>query len=289
VNVRLAAAVPAYTPEFVERGYNNRAAVADYQAWFDRWAARSREAVAALAPRQDVRYGRGAKETLDLYLPSGRPRGTLAFIHGGYWRSLDKAEHGFVAPTFVAEGIAVANVNYDLCPGVTVADIVAEIARAIAFLQREGARLGAPAAPLVIAGHSAGGHLAAMMHATAAADLGAETHPVRGAVSLSGVHDLEPLPLSSMNAELRLDAASARAVSPVRRTPQTAAPLLLAVGANETGEFLRQTDLLWDAWPQARPKGMERPLRVPDRHHFDVVMDYEDPESALTRATLALF
>jgi len=287
--VAIAAAVPPYTSEFVERGYNNRAAVPDYQSWFDRWAARSRAAVAALSPRLDVRYGRGAKETLDLYLPSGRPRGTLAFIHGGYWRSLDKAEHGFVEPPFVAQGIAVANLNYDLCPGVRIADIVDEITRAIAFLQREGARLGAPTAPLVVAGHSAGGHLAAMVHATAAAELGRETHPVSGAVSLSGVHDLEPLPLSSMNADLRLDVAEARAVSPVHRSPQTTAPLLVAVGANETSEFLRQADLLWDAWPQARPAGMEAPLRVPGRHHFDVVMDYEDPSSALTRATLALF
>jgi len=287
--VGLAQAVAPYTPEFVERGYNNRAAVPDYQSWFDRWAARSRAAVAALSPRLDVRYGRGAKETLDLYLPVGRPRGTLAFIHGGYWRSLDKAEHGFVAPAFVAEGIAVANLNYDLCPGATIAGIVDEITRAIAFLQREGSRLGAPAAPLVIAGHSAGGHLAAMVHATSAATLGAASHPVRGAVSLSGVHDLEPLPLSSMNAELRLDAAAARAVSPVHLAPQAEAPLLLAVGADETSEFLRQTDLLWDAWPQARPPGMEGPLRVPQRHHFNVVMDYEDPASALTRATLALF
>ena len=285
----IAEAVAPYTPASVERGYNNRAAVPDYQAWFDHWAARSREAERALAPRLDVRYGRGPKETLDLYLPAGRPRGTLLFIHGGYWRSLDKAEHGFVAPAFVAQGIAVANVNYDLCPAVAIADIVEEIRRAVAFLQREGARLGAPSTPLVVAGHSAGGHLAAMLHATPAAALGGGAHPVRGALSLSGVHDLEPLPLSSMNADLRLDAASARAASPVHLAPQTGAPLVLAVGANETSEFLRQTDLLWDAWPQARPPGMERPLRVAQRHHFNVVSDYEDADSALTRATLGLF
>ena len=84
----------------IERGYNNRAAVPEHPAWFARFAAASDEAVAALAPRRDVRFGRGPKETLDLFLPSGTPRGTLAFIHGGYWRSLDKAEHGFVAPAF---------------------------------------------------------------------------------------------------------------------------------------------------------------------------------------------
>ena len=285
----LAQPVPPYTREFVERGYNNRAAVPEYQAWFDRWSERSREAEAAHAPRMDLRYGPGRKETLDLYVPAGRPRGTLVFIHGGYWRSLDKSDHGFVAPAFLAQGIAVANVNYDLCPAVGIADIVAQITRAVAWLVREGARLGLAPGPLVAAGHSAGGHLAAMLHATRASQLGATAHPVRAAVSLSGVHDLAPLLLSSYNADLRLDAASARALSPVHLRPQAQGPLLLAVGASETSEFLRQTDLLWDAWPDVRPPGATGPLRIPERHHFDVVFDYTDPASALTRATLALF
>jgi arylformamidase len=112
---------------------------------------------------------------------------------------------------------------------------------------------------------------------------------VHGAVSLSGVHDLEPLLLSSYNADLRLDAAGACALSPVHLQPQSPGPLLLAVGARETSEFLRQTDLLWDAWPAARPPGAQGPLRLPGRHHFDVVFDYADPGSALTRATLDLF
>ncbi|HSV20725.1 MAG TPA: alpha/beta hydrolase [Casimicrobiaceae bacterium] len=285
----LAAAVPPYTAEWCERGYNNRAAVPEFQRWFDHWAALSRDVVARHRPRVDVRYGRGARETLDLFLPAGRPRGTLVFIHGGYWRSLDKADHAFVAPPFVAQGIAVANLNYELCPSVSIADIVAQAQRAIAFLQREGSRLGLPSAPLVVAGHSAGGHLAAMLLATPSDAFGTPAHPVRGGVSLSGVHDLEPLLLTSYNADLRLDAAQARAMSPVHLQPQCDAPLLLAVGTGETSEFLRQTDLLWDAWPAARPRGMEGPLRVPGRHHFDVVVDYADPASALTRATLDLF
>jgi arylformamidase len=284
-----AQSVPAYTPEFVERGYNNRAAVPGHAAFFEQWAALSREAVASHRPRLDVRYGRGEKETLDLFLPEGRPRGTLAFIHGGWWRSLDKSDHSFVAPAFVAQGLAVAVVNYDLCPSVSIPAIVDQATRAVAFLQREGARLGAPAAPLVVAGHSAGGHLTAMIHATAADVFGGSTHPVRAGVSLSGVHDLAPLVHFSHNADFKLDAALAHAMSPVNRQPQTTAPLLLAVGADETSEFLRQTDLLWDAWPTVRPKGMASPMCVPGRHHYNVVLDYADAASTLTRATLELF
>ena len=276
------------TPGEAERGFNNRAAVPEHPAWFARWAALSNDAYAALAPRRDVRFGRGPKETLDLFLPAGTPRGTLAFIHGGYWRSLDKAEHAFVAPPFVAEGFAVATINYDLCPDASIADIVAQANRAIALLAREGGRLGL-AGPLVVSGHSAGGHLAAMALATPAAAFGTDEHPVYAAVSLSGVHDLAPLTMTSMNADLRLDVESARAVSPVLRHPATSSPILVAVGMDETREFLRQTDLLWDAWPANRPPAMHAPLRIPDRHHFNVVLDYAEPASALTRATLALF
>jgi len=279
----------AYTPEFVERGYNNRAAVPEYAAWFERWDRQSREAIAALAPRRDVRYGRGPKETLDLYLPSGTPRGTLVFIHGGWWRSLDKDDHGFVAPPFVEAGLAVALLNYDLCPQVSIGDIVDEVRRGVAFLVREGPRLGIGSGPLVTSGHSAGGHLAAMLHATSAADFGVERHPVHGGVSLSGVHDLEPLVLFAHNVDFKLDAARARALSPVHHTPQTHAPFLVAVGNDETGEFVRQTELLFDAWPANRPSGAQGPMRIANRHHYSVVLDYADAGSALTQATLALF
>jgi arylformamidase len=277
------------TPELVERGYNNRAAVPDHPVFIERYVAQSRAAVDALGPRLDVRYGRGPKETLDLFLPAGTPRGTFAFLHGGYWRAFDKSDFSYVAPPFVAQGLAVAVINYDLCPQVSMGTIVDEIARAIAFLVRDERQLHTPRLPLVVAGHSAGGHLAAMMHTLQPAALGAATHPVRAAVSLSGLHDLAPMLMSSYNADLHLDQAQVEALSPVLRSPQTDAPVLLAVGAGETAEFLRQTDLLWDAWPAQRPPGATAPMRIAGRHHFDVVLDYGDADSALTRATLALF
>jgi arylformamidase len=277
------------TPEEVERGYNNRAAVPGHAQWFERWAARSREAIDALAPRRDVHYGRNPQETLDLFVPPGRVRGLFVFIHGGWWRALDKADHAFVAPAFVAQGIAVANVNYDLCPGMPIAGIVDEVRRAVGFLARSAARLGIPDAPMVVAGHSAGGHLTAMLHASTPAELGLARHPVAGAVSLSGVHDLTPLVHYSLNSDFKLDAALAARLSPLRYAPQTQAPIVAAVGADETGEFIRQADLLWEAWPGHRPAGASAPLRIPARHHYSVVMDYADPDSALTQATLALF
>jgi arylformamidase len=112
---------------------------------------------------------------------------------------------------------------------------------------------------------------------------------VHGAVSLSGVHDLTPLVHFSLNSDFRLDDVRARELSPVHMQARSDAPLLLAVGADETGEFVRQTDLLWHAWPGNRPRGASGPMRIADRHHYSVVFDYADPHSALTRGTLALF
>jgi arylformamidase len=278
----------AYTPEFVERGYNNRAAVPDHPRWLARCAELSASARAALAPSLDLRYGPGPKETLDLFLPAGRARGTYVFLHGGYWRALDKSDFSFVAGPFVARGCAVAVPNYDLCPDVSIATIVQQCRRAVAWLVRDGAAHGAPPDRVVVGGHSAGGHLAAMLFATDWAALGIARDPVAGAVSLSGVHDLAPLVHFSYNVDLRLDDAEAARLSPVHLSPRSRAPILLAVGADETAEFLRQTGILWDAWPENRPAGARAPLIVPARHHFSVVVDYADPASELTRATLAL-
>ena len=281
-------AAPAYTPESVERGYNNRAAVPEHPQHFAEWARRSRATIAALAPQLDVRFGPNPKETLDLFVPDAPARGTLAFFHGGYWRALDKSDHAFVAEPFVAAGYAVAVVNYDLCPSVTIATIVDECRRAIAWLVKEGPARGAPA-PIVASGHSAGGQIVAMLFATEWRGHGLDASPLSGGVTLSGVHDLEPLVLSTMNVDLKLDAEKARRVSPVNFAPTTRAPLYVAAGADETPEFLRQAALMFDAWPDNRPAHMTAPRFFAGRNHFTVLLDYADPASELTRATLALF
>ncbi len=273
----------------VERGYNNRAAVPDHGAWFARWGELSKAAYAGERVLRELRYGPGPKETLDLFLPRGAARGTFLFLHGGYWRSLDKDVHAFVAPPLTARGIAVAVANYDLCPQVKIATIVEETARAVAWLVREGPKHGAAASPLVVGGHSAGGHLAAMMLARDWRRDGFAACPVAGALSLSGVHDLRPLVDFSYNVDLRLDDAEAARLSPALLPPACGAPLVIAVGGDETGEFLRQSAHMWDAWPRNRPAGMRGPLVVPGKHHFDVVLEHASADSALTRATLGLF
>jgi arylformamidase len=135
----------------------------------------------------------------------------------------------------------------------------------------------------------AGGHLVAMMIATDWRAHGFDAAPFVAGVSLSGVHDLEPLVLFAHNVDFRLDEAAARAVSPVNHLPQADVPLMIAVGERETSEFVRQSQLLWDAWPHNRRPQHGGPMSIAAHHHFSVVLEYADSDSALTRETLALF
>jgi arylformamidase len=276
------------TAEEVERGYNNRAAVADHQVWLEKFGRLSADARERYRPRLDLHYGPGPLETLDLFLPQGKPRGTFIFIHGGYWRAFGAADFHFVAGPLVEQGIAVAVANYDLCPAVSIAAIVQECRRMVSWMAREGTRHGATNENVVVGGHSAGGHLAAMMFATDWQAEGMAQPPFAGGVTLSGVHDLSPLVQYSFNTDFKLDDDEAARVSPVNYPSRTRAPLLMAVGGDETPEFIRQTRILWDAWPDSR-RPDAGPMIIPAKHHFSVVAEHAEPDSALTRATLALF
>jgi arylformamidase len=262
--------------------------VPDYADYFARWASTSAELRGALKCAIDVRYGARPKETLDLF-HAADARGLLFFIHGGYWRSLDKSDHSFVAKAYVENGYDVAVINYDLCPTVDIGTIVDECRAALRYVLREGGRLGLATGKVVVSGHSAGGHLAAMLHATDLQALGIDPSAIRGAVALSGVFDLTPLLYASMNADLKLDRAMADAWSPVRLQPVLDAPLLIAAGADETSEFIRQSQLMWDAWPSVRPAGSTGPVFMPGVHHFSAVERFADAGDPLFRQTLALF
>lgn len=274
--------------ETAERNYNLRAAVPEHPQWFARWAEDSARARAAGACLLDLRYGTQPGSTVDVF-PAQRSRGLHVFIHGGYWRALDKDDHSFVAPAFVAAGISVAVVNYDLCPGVTIPQIVEQCRSAIAWLLNDGGALGVPGGPVVISGHSAGGHLAAMLFATDWAARGVDPGRIAGALAVSGVFDLEPLRQVSFNADLRIDAEVAARASPARLEPRLAAPLWLVVGGDETPEFHRQSRLLHERWPSVRPRGSEGPLVLPGLHHFSVIAELGREGSPLFGLTESMF
>ena len=275
-----------YSSEFCEREYNARLAVPEHKDFFVRWASRSAIAREQLSGYLDFAYGPGPKQSLDFFpASSNKPIGLLVFIHGGYWRTLDKADFSFVAEPFVKAQVSVAAINYSLCPAVEIADIVRECRSAIAWLHANTSRFDLNGKPIVIAGHSAGGHLAAMMIATQSPATGGWCDRIAGAVAVSGLFDLEPLVHTSMNADLRLNEESAKAVSPVYLLPQVMAPILLVGGGAESAEFQRQNRLLKNAWP----KTCSSPAVIPGRHHFSTVDYFADPASHAFRDTMLLF
>ena len=251
----------------------------------------SAEARAALAPKSDLRYGPGPKETLDLFLPAGRPRGTFVFLHGGYWRAFDKSDFSFVAPPFVAQGYAVAVVNYDLCPDVSIATIVDECRRAVAWVVRDGAAHGANSERVVVGGHSAGGHLTAMLFATDWATHGFRPRPDRrGACRYPAFTTSRRWCCSRTTATSGSTRPKPRGCRRCCSRRGRDAPLLLAAGADETSEFVRQTQILWDAWPRNRPgRCARRRCSSPTATTSTSSSTSPTPNSELTRATLALF
>ena len=278
-----ALACPDLSREFVEREYNNRALVPDHPAYFSRWEKDSAYVRDTFAAHIDLAYGPHARHRIDIF-PASHARGTLMFIHGGYWRSLDKSMFSWLAASWVSAGVSVAMPSYRLAPEARIADIIDDIVEATNWLALNGAGYGAPTSRLVVSGHSAGGHLTAAVFATPRGRFRFDPACIVGGVPFSGVFDFEPLLHFSFNADFRLDAAGARALSLHAARPVLPAPLVVAAGGAESSEFQRQSRLLAAAWqPQAR----ERIL--PGLNHFSIVDSFAERSQPLYEETLALF
>lgn len=228
--------------------------------------------------RLDIAYGQTDRSKYDLFLPEGTPKGLLVFVHGGYWVALDKSYWSHLAEGAVTNGWAVAIPSYDLCPTVSITEITAQVGAAIDHAAS------AFAGPVVLAGHSAGGHLVTAMMCEDSPLSPDTLSRLRHVVSLSGLHDLRPLLATTRNEMLRLDMASATAGSPALKRPLPGVRLTTWVGGGERQEFLRQTALLANIW---HGLGCATQAVVePDRHHFNVIDGLAHGSSPLTRTAL---
>ncbi|HTS54576.1 MAG TPA: alpha/beta hydrolase [Burkholderiales bacterium] len=272
---------------YYEGAYNPRLAVPEYADYFERWRSRSQRARSALSGYLDAPYGPHPMEKLDLFRAKGRSRALLVFIHGGYWRGLDKSDHTLVAPPFVERGVTVALVNYALAPSVHVQDIVLQVLQACAWLYRNGTNFAAPSGKLFVSGHSAGGHLTAMCLAALwprfFPDLPEKV--VQGGLSISGVYDLEPIVHTpSVNVDARLTPDEAKRVSPALMTPPTDAPLYTAVGGKEQEGFHAQNKLIREKWKSVAKDD----LACPEDNHFTILERLATPGSALFQGAMKM-
>ena len=255
--------------------YNNRARVPENPAIIAGWARDAQSYRDVRHGRSEVlAYGTGERHRIDLF--SGDGAGAIVvFIHGGYWQALDGSFFSHLAGGLNAHGIDVAVPSYDLCPAVTVADIIEEMQSAM----RELAKLGRP---LVVSGHSAGGHLAACMLATdwRALDAALPEQLVTAAYAISGLFDLRPLVSTSINRALALDDAAAKAASPLFWKPPALGSIDAVVGGAESAEYFRQSWIIVDAWSKAGCAA--RFGAIADANHFTAIAPLADAGSPMT-------
>ncbi len=278
---------------WLDQQYDNRARVADHARVLGNWAAASAHVRAQTpAARLGLRYGQGEGETLDVFpatVPTpaaGAP--VLVFIHGGYWRSLDKSDFSFIAPAFNVAGALVLVPNYALCPAVTIEHIALQMAQAVAWAVDHAAEHGGDPSRIALVGHSAGAHLAAMLLTCRWKDLDADlpAQPLAGALAISGLYDLEPLRHAPcvMN-DLRLTPTSVSRLSPAFFPRPKGGKLFAVVGLEESDEFLRQNALIRDVWG---PTAVPVCETLPSTNHFTVLSPLADPASRLHELALRL-
>ncbi len=270
----------------LEYQFNPRVTVPEYPDLAKKRAAQS------LAVRQrakswlNVSYGRSPREILDIYAAEKADGPVLVYIHGGYWRSGSKEDNANFVPAFTRRGATVALVEYDLCPQVTVTEIVRQTRAAIAWVYQNIGRYGGDPAKIYVSGHSAGGHLTAMALANDWEKEGMPKEFIRGAVAMSGVHDLDMVMHISANEEIRLTPEIAKENSPMLHPPRTGCPLLVAVGAAEPIGWKQMSR---DYFESCRRRGLKLDyLEVPGANHYTMSEHLGDPDSPLAQAIFKL-
>ena len=269
-------------PVDLEAEYNPRVTVSNAQQYFDRAVAASLRARAELEVEHDVRYGPKPNMLLDVF-PAGNDTPVHVFIHGGFWRGRDKSDYSFLAETLTPRGITTVVANYDLCPHVSVREIVHETVDLLQWI-RANRQLFGGAPRIVASGHSAGAHLLAMAHA-AALPSSLSIAPIDHAILISGVYDLEPVQSISVNSEIRLSRAEALQMSPMKHPPTLALPLDVLVGGSESRSWIAQSQRFAEV--ASRP-GRKVTCRILEGHnHYSIMEDAMDPESKLSRLLIS--
>ncbi|BCH31599.1 esterase [Mesorhizobium sp. L-8-10] len=262
--------------------YTNGAHIAGGERWPAAWVEPARafreELASAGRARLDLAYGSGERNRFDLFLPETETKGLVVFVHGGYWLRLDKSFWSHLAAGPLAHGYAVAMPSYTLCPDIRISGIVSEVAAAI------GAAAAMINGPLMLTGHSAGGHLVSRMISATSPIAAPVQARIRHVVSISGVHDLRPIMRTAMNGDLRIDEAEALTESPALLRPMDNARITCWVGGGERAEFIRQNALLANVWTGLGASTAA--VIEPDRHHFSIIDGLADAAHPLTHCLL---
>jgi arylformamidase len=266
-----------YSRQELDLQYNNRVHVPDFENYLRRWEKLSNDTAKTHNVIKDISYGSTGRECLDIF-PSAKPLSkTLVFIHGGYWQRFDKSLFHFIAGAFSVYGNTTVLINYPLAPDVTMDQIVKSCSDAIKWISKNVESYNGNPDQLYIAGHSAGGHLAAMLMTIE--EKQKYTAGIQGVCSISGLFNLRPIQLSNINDALQMDTEVAIRNSPVFKEPVAPCPLLVAVGGAETNEFLDQSNELYNKWKNKTAS--TELITLPGLNHFSVLDSFCDANSLL--------
>ena len=274
-----------YSRAELDAQYNNRSRVPEHVDLHAAFHADGDTVLADFETRLDVSYGPSPEETLDIYLPENPVSAPVnVFLHGGYWFSRHKNDFRFLVRGLIPAGAVMVVVNYALVPSVDLDELVRQCRAAVAWTFENADTFGADEDRIHVSGHSAGGHLTAMMMATDwpgyKDNLPADT--VKGGAALSGIYDIAPISMTFMQETLGFTSDQVTRNSPQFLTPATDAPLIVGVGGDESDEFLRQSEAFSKAWGE---KGTDCSLMVlPGINHFTILSEYAEPASDLTKA-----
>jgi len=271
----------------LNEAYDVENSVPDFMVYAKRFMTNAADARAALSPRENVPYGATVMETLEVYPAQGNePAPIFLFIHGGYWKSLDASVFSGVAPGPAAAGMAVINMTYDLCPAVTIDEIVRQVRAAIAWTWHNAESFGGDRNRIIVSGHSAGGHLTAMAMLTDWSRYGLPDDVVKAGFAISGLFDLEPLSFSWIQQDLRLTADTIRWQSPIHLVKPVSAPLVLAWGDADPSAFAAQSERFADAWQAAGNKVSS--FVIENANHFEVLDGFLTEDGIMTRTLVNL-
>ena len=273
--------------ETLEREYSPSSCIDDIMVFIKQYIDESKKAHRILKDvmKPDVKYGPEQRSNMDLFVPkSDQLLPIHVFIHGGYWQELSKNESAFAAPNFIGNNVIFIAFDYTLAPEANLFEIVDQTKRGILSILKNAKKFGGDADNITISGSSAGGHLVAEILSTKWQDYGYRECPIKGALCISGVFDLEPIVNTYINEQLKMTKEDAYKLSPLYHIPHQSCPIIFSIGENETSEFHRQNDEYMLA---CKEKGIETSLvEMPGFNHFDIALDLNNRDSPLFQAVL---
>ena len=267
----------------LEKAYNPQKSVENFSQFQTHRTVISSECRKNMKSYLDVEYGSTELQKIDIY-PANKFSPVHLFFHGGYWRTQDKKNFAFLARTLVPKGVTTVIVNYDLCPKVSLDEVVESSRNAIEWTYKNIEEFNGDPNRISVSGNSAGAHLCSMLLATDWKNRGLPQKIISGAVLFSGIYDPEPTRWIPVNEDIRLTAETAARNNSMAYEPTVKCPIWIGAGGLEPWLWLQQT---FNYSQHLRQHGYDPEVHIlPNHHHFSIMDEMLDHNKIISQAVL---